>query len=202
MDIRLNVEVRCHDQPLGSCSGVILDPVTDKVTHLVVKDNSAIQAQRLVPVSRVQEGTPEYIQLSCTRQEFERMEQFVDTEFIPTGMSDPDIAAGMMWAYSVPDTPFIVLEHEHVPPSELAIHKGSKVRASDGRIGRVDEFLIDAQSGKITHLVMKEGHLWGQKDVTIPVEQIDHIEEDTVFLKLDRKGVERLPAVKYVKRKT
>ena len=196
MDIRLNVEVKCESEALGICIGIILDPVTDKVTHLVIQENDTLQNKRLVPVSKVQEGTPEWIRLSCTRGEFEAMEPFVDTEFIPSGIADPDIAAGMMWAYSVPDTPFMILEHERIPPAELAIHKGAVVRASDGRIGRVDEFLIEPASGKITHLVLKEGHLWGQKDVTIPVIQIDHIEEDTVFLKLDRKSVEGLPSVR------
>jgi hypothetical protein len=39
-----------------------------------------------------------------------------------------------------------------------------------------------------------EGHLWGKKEVTIPVSAIDRIEEDTVYLKLDKKAVESLPS--------
>jgi sporulation protein YlmC with PRC-barrel domain len=29
-------------------------------------------------------------------------------------------------------------------------------------VGRVGEILIDAETGEITHLVLREGHLWGQ----------------------------------------
>jgi len=47
----------------------------------------------------------------------------------------------------------------------------------------------------ITHLVLREGHLWGEKDVTIPVSQIDHIEEGTVHLKLSKPDIEALPAI-------
>ena len=47
-----------------------------------------------------------------------------------------------------------------------------------------------------THLVLREGHLWGKKDVTIPVDQIDRIEADVIYLKLDKAAVEHLPSVR------
>ena len=62
-------------------------------------------------------------------------------------------------------------------------------------VGRVDEFLVDRETEHITHLVLREGHLWGQKDVTIPVSEIERIEEDTVYLKLDKEEIERLPSI-------
>ncbi|MGO8991417.1 MAG: hypothetical protein ACLQGU_10495 [bacterium] len=46
-----------------------------------------------------------------------------------------------------------------------------------------------------THLVLREGHLCGKKDVTIPVSQIDHIEEDTVYLKLRKVDIQASPAI-------
>lgn len=87
------------------------------------------------------------------------------------------------------------LEHERIPPGELAVRRGAKVEASDGHVGRVTEFLVDPTDGHITHLVLREGHLWGSKDVTIPVSQIDRIEEDAVYVKLNKRGIEALPAV-------
>jgi sporulation protein YlmC with PRC-barrel domain len=87
------------------------------------------------------------------------------------------------------------LEHERIPPDELAVRRGAHVEATDGRIGVVEEFLVDPINGHITHLVLREGHLWGKKDVTIPVAQIDHIEEDKVYLKLSKQSIEALPAI-------
>jgi hypothetical protein len=42
---------------------------------------------------------------------------------------------------------------------------------------------------------MREGHLWGKKEVTIPVSAVDFADADTVYLKLDKKDVKALPAV-------
>ena len=67
-------------------------------------------------------------------------------------------------------------------------------------MGKVDEFLVDPQNDNISHLVLREGHLWGQQDVTIPVSEIDKITEDAVYLKLDKNDITTLPTVP-VKRK-
>jgi hypothetical protein len=37
--------------------------------------------------------------------------------------------------------------------------------------------------------------LWGQKNISIPLSQIDRIEENTVWLKLDKKSIEALPII-------
>jgi sporulation protein YlmC with PRC-barrel domain len=83
-----------------------------------------------------------------------------------------------------------------IPPGELAVRRGARVRATDGRMGRVDEFVIVPESGHITHMILREGHLWGDKEVTIPVSDIAEIEEGVVHLKLNKAQVEALPAIK------
>jgi sporulation protein YlmC with PRC-barrel domain len=69
------------------------------------------------------------------------------------------------------------------------------VEATDGHVGRVDEFVVDAGTGHITHLVLREGHLWGQKDVSISISEIGRIEADVVYLKLDKAGIDALPTI-------
>jgi hypothetical protein len=53
--------------------------------------------------------------------------------------------------------------------------------------------VVNPENGHITHLVMSEGHLWGQKDVIIPLSAMGETREDTVFLKLDKHQIELLP---------
>lgn len=82
---------------------------------------------------------------------------------------------------------------------------GARVKASDGYIGTVDELVMDESGEQISHFVLQEGHPWGKNVVTLPVSAIDHIEGDTVYLKLDKKAIEKLPAIplkrKYVEGK-
>jgi sporulation protein YlmC with PRC-barrel domain len=122
------------------------------------------------------------------------MREFIRTEFVRAEVPDfEDYAPYMLHAYVVPR--WIATKHESIPRGELGIRRGARVRTTDGKVGRVDEFVVEPESGDITHLVMRDGHLWEQEEVTIPVSAIERIEANTVILTLTKEGVEALPAV-------
>ncbi len=194
MDIPIKAEVYCADGLCGHSACVILNPVTEQVTHLVVRENSFPFIERLVPVEFVIESTPHRIRLRCTREKLNEMDSFTESEFIPSNYYPHPGEPWMLWPYVTPEEDVMPLEHQRIPPGELAVHRGTHVQAIDGLIGRVDELLVDPTNGHVTHLVLREGHLWGQKDITIPVSEIDRIENDTVYLKLDKHAIEALPA--------
>lgn len=195
-DIPLNADVECADGPGGKSTYVIVNPTTQQVTHFVVKEGGLHPTERLVPIDWVVETTHDLIRLRCTRDELAAMEPFFETGFIRRDIPHVDPVMSALWdrPYAVSQTTVVRVQHKHIPPGELAMRQGARVEATDGYVGRVDEFLVDS-SEHITHLVLREGHLWGQKEVTIPVSEIHHIEEDTVYLKLDRHAIESLPTV-------
>jgi len=186
-DIPVRAEVWCTDGLCGRSDELIIDPATRKVTHLIVKEEQGAYSERLVAIENVAESAPGRINLNCSKEELGQMEPFVDREFVPTWP---------IGAYpAVAEPGVMVLAHERVPEGETVIHRGAHVHAVDGHLGRVDDLLIDDKSERITHLVLREGRFWGQKDVTIPVSEIDRIEADRIFLKLDKHAVGELPAV-------
>ena len=197
MDIPMNADVQCTDGRGGQATSVVLNPVTRRVTHLVVKEDSFPRHKRLVPVEMVAETNPDHIYLKCTQQELHGLDLFVETEFLPGPVPyetyEPD--EYRLWPYVLPERGPVPVQHERLPPGELAVHRGSQVWATDGAVGRVDEFLVDRESEHITHLVLREGHLWGQKDVLIPVSGIERIDEDTVHLSLNKEEVANLPTM-------
>jgi sporulation protein YlmC with PRC-barrel domain len=198
MDIPVNAAVKCADGPTGRSIVLIVDPIMRQVTHIVVRQKGGLHMERLVPVGLVTVSTPHEIQLRCTLEELDRMELFVDVEFIPSEYPYMayDAEDQVFWPYvQAEEDAMVPIETERIPPGELAIHRGAHVHATDGRVGKIDEFLVDLADGHITHLVLREGHLWGQRDVTIPVSEIQRIDEDAVYLKLDRHNIEKLPGI-------
>ena len=83
----------------------------------------------------------------------------------------------------------------------MAVHGGADVYATDGRVGKVDEFLVDASDNHVTHLVLREGHLWNQWDVMVPVSAVDRVEKETVDPKLDKHAIAALPATPFLRPK-
>jgi sporulation protein YlmC with PRC-barrel domain len=85
--------------------------------------------------------------------------------------------------------------YDRVPKDEVEIRRTSSVTSADGhRIGSVDGFVVD-RDGLITHLVLEHGHLFGRRDVAIPIGAVDAVETDAVTLSLTRHMVGALPEV-------
>jgi len=201
MDISPKAEVMCADGPCGQSEAVILKPDTEQITHVVVAEQDLPHSKYLVPVELITESTSDQIRLSCSKADMEKLEPFTETELIPNYFNIYEAGASLYGPGQIYTTPVFTLEHKHVPKGELEINRGSRVEATDGFVGRVDEFIVEPTHEQISHLVMREGHLWGRKDVVIPVEQINRIEGNTVYLKLDKKSIEGLPAIPLHKRK-
>jgi sporulation protein YlmC with PRC-barrel domain len=197
MDLPLNVAVHCSDGRCGRSTHIILNPATDQATHLVVRERRPSTRERLVPVKWIENSTPELILLNRTLEEFGHLDLFVQTDFVykdvPHYATDPKVT--LLWPYVVPAKRVVDDTFRRVPPGELAIHRGARVRATDGRVGRVDAFLIDEQDGKISHLVLREGHLWGQREITIPLAYIERTEENLVHLNVDKATLTKLPTI-------
>ena len=199
MDIPIKATVSCNEGPCGESIVVILDPTTEKITHVVVKEKRSPNEERLVPVDLIKESTPNSIQLGCSEKELAKMDEFIEHQFVKSDIPYDQYAPGryLLWPYASPlETHYIDVQYERIPPGRVPIHRGAQVQATDGYVGSVDEFLIDPVTGHVSHLILREGHLWGKKDVSIPVAQVDHFSDDTVYLKMDKSSIETLPAIR------
>jgi hypothetical protein len=197
MEIPLDVEVHCTDGRCGRSTHIILNPATEQVTHIVVREKQPSRVERLVPTVLIRQTAAEVILLDCTLDEFSALEPFNQTEFVygdlPHHASDPNLT--LLWPYVVPAKRVVGDKIRPIPPGELAVRRGARVEATDGRVGKVDEFLVDPDSGDITHLCLRESRLRGDRVKCIAISEIDEIRENVVYLNVDRETIESLPSV-------
>ena len=78
----IGIKASCSDGAVGTLSRVIIDPVAQAVTHLVVEPEHRPENGRLVPLDLVG-GAAGGIRLRCTKAEFENLAPAEETEFIP-----------------------------------------------------------------------------------------------------------------------
>jgi sporulation protein YlmC with PRC-barrel domain len=204
-EIPVDARVECADGPSGKSIALIVDRETRRVTHFAVEDESLTYApyQRLVPVDQVAETAPGLIRLKCTRDELNAMAPFVHTRYVVNESEDYALyeggtGPGGEGEWSTASTAGVAatkVEEEQVPEGEVAIHPGTHVHATDGRVGVVEELMVDPDTAQVTHIVVLGGHWWGKKEVQIPVSAIDHGEGDTVYLNIDKKAIGELPVV-------
>jgi sporulation protein YlmC with PRC-barrel domain len=217
MRLELGTSVRCTDEPFGELADVVIDPITTQVTHLVVKPQHGDDIARLVPIELVENDKDESkeLRLRCTAEEARQLEHVQEFAFLRLGespTSDPDWDVGVQDVLALPYYEGTAVmgyggelaggaldqagvTYDRVPKGEVEIRRSSTVAATDEEfLGKVDGFVVD--EGHITHFVLERGHLWGKREITIPIGAVAKVESDAVSLSLTKAQVEDLPAVR------
>jgi hypothetical protein len=84
--------------------------------------------------------------------------------------------------------------YDTVPLGEVVVRRGDRVHATDGEIGHVEGLVIDPRNHHMTHVLLQEGHLWGRKEVAIPISAVTGA-GDGIRLNLTKDKVRDLPPV-------
>ena len=193
IDIPISAAVRCRDGRCGKSKIVIVDPTTMRLTKIVVEYETI---QYLVPRALVVTTAPDKVVIECTREELRDLEPFGVSFFINADLPDPGYPSG---SYMI--EPFVTEGESDsllttectIPPGQLTFRRNNAVYTNEGRIGKVDEFVVDRQSGDITHIILREGHLWGKRDIAIEVGAIESTRDNRVTIALSKNDVAKLP---------
>jgi len=191
----------CSDGFCGEVSRVVVDPAARAVTHLVIEPKHRREPGRLVPLGLVTTTTGE-IRLGCTIAEFDKLDLAEETETV----EGVDYAGGYGSAGAVQGYGYAsgmgvgmglghrsrTVTHDAVPLGETEISRGDHVHATDGEIGLVQGFVVDPGDHHVTHVLLQEGHLWGRKEVAIPISAVTGV-DDGIRLSITKQQVEDLP---------
>ena len=207
----LGAAASCTDGSCGVVSRTILDPAARSITHLVIVPRHHQAEGRLVPVELV-EATAGEIRLRCTLAEFARLDPAEEVEVLDDdygggygqaeavqgygnvgSMGVGGSASGMGIGAGLGHHAPVIVSHA-VPVGETEVMRHDSVHAADGEIGRVEGFIVSPADHQVTHVLLQEGHLWGRKQVAIPLSAIVSVDGE-IRLNLTKKQVEDLPPV-------
>jgi sporulation protein YlmC with PRC-barrel domain len=196
----IGAEATCTDGPCGAVIKVVVNPVAQTVTHLVIEPKHRAGLGRLVPLDLVAEAT-EDVRLSCTMAEFEALPVAEEIELLPgSGYAGYTTGESMSWPYYNtvggvgPGNTTPAITHDALPLGEVAVRRGEAVHAVDGEIGKVQGLIIQPHNHHVTHVLLQEGHIWGRKVVAIPIGAVSGV-EDGIRLTLTKQEIEDLPSV-------
>jgi sporulation protein YlmC with PRC-barrel domain len=205
--LRIGAVAVGRDGYRGEVRAAVIDPVAATVTHVVVEPEGRAGLARLVPLALLETdaetdaGASGQLRLRSTQAEFmnlgpaeETLAEFAVGQTVPVQLLPPGwrgtgepVARGGDIA-RIPERETV----DVIPPGEVEEHHGDHVHATDGDIGQLRAFRLDPSSGRVTHVLLGEGHLWGRKEVAIPFDQITGFDHG-ITLSLTRKQVQDLP---------
>ena len=204
----LGSPVRCTDDAFGELADVVIDPTTRCVTHLVVQPRRQSEPTRLVPVERARGGEEAdgTILLDGSVAEIGQLEPVREAAYLRLGefpVEDPDWEVGVEEMLALPyyqglnavgsepiaNDDHVMWNYDRIPKGDVEIRRASPVTSSDGHhLGHVDGFMIDGED-HIGHLVLEHGHLWGKREVVIPIGAVARVETDAIVLTLSKDEV-------------
>jgi uncharacterized protein YrrD len=213
------------DGPCGEVADVVVDPVSWKVTHLVVQPRHHHDRARLVPIEAAVSTDGDHVVLSWSTKQIEHAALVEETDFLSydtwpkieggwdvgvnrvlawpyysyggLGMGGLGYPYGYGYGYGWGGPAQVTMTYDRVPEGTVEVRRASQVLSSDGHVvGHVDGFLVDPDH-RITHLVLQRGHLWGHREVTVPIADIERAVSDTVQLRVTRHTVGEYPSVPF-----
>lgn len=208
-EFTIGTEVVCSDGAFGYLKQVVIDPVAKVLRHLVVEPRHREGLGRLVPIEQV-DSVGEVIRLRCTTKELETLPFAEETRFLSATGSDlgypPDqayvmpyftlgTAGGQFGGIAAADASPHIVSYDRIPQHEVEVRRGDPVHATDGPIGRVRGLVVDPGDHHVTHVLLDEGHLWGRKEVAIPITAVTKVDEAGAHLNLTKEQVRDLPPV-------
>lgn len=214
MLVREGTDVYTADgQKVGSVQRVVMNPETQEVSHLVVEKGVLFVEDKVVPVEWVQSADDDRIVLGPTEQDFDDLPVFEETYYIaaPGGRDMPPEAdmplarpyywnppvGTAWWGYpgygAYLNDYFVAATERNIPEGTIALKKGSRIVSADGdHVGDVEEFFVDDETDRATHLLISEGLLFKKKRV-IPTYWIASADDDEIRLAVNADVVDAVP---------
>src|SRR5580765_3857565 len=153
MRLELGTPVRCTDKPYGELADVVVDPISKRVTHLVVRPTELAEGG---------DEAPE-LSLRCTVEEVNALEPVREYAYLRVGESaanDPnwdvgvqDVLASPYYEADLAGLGYpgygqeLGLIYDRIPKGEVEIRRSSDVYSADEHhLGKVDGFLVDGEA--------------------------------------------------------
>ncbi len=201
--IEIGADVRCSGGPCGQVRCVVVDPVAQEVTHIVVEAKHRQGLGRLVPLDLISAAGNE-VSLNCDLAAFEDLSVAEEIQFMPESvgyatygpqetLTLPYYGLGLVAVTAAENTAQAVT-HDALPLGEVGVHRGDCVHATDGEIGMVKGLVIERRAYHVTHVLLQEGHLWRRGDVAIPIRAVTAF-EGGIKVNMPKATVQNLPLV-------
>jgi hypothetical protein len=201
LKLNLGAPALCRDGGCGRLARVAVDPEAMSVSHLIVESGLLAKRSRVLPITLVESTIGDEIHLSIGASEVYRFPEYREVV-----QEEPlvDHSLARQPTYWHPDVPYpssggpqVLTRREKVrvgvPEEVVVLEKGAAVEGLEGRIGRLEQLLVEPESGIINHVIVRQGLLLTTLR-SVPAFMVESITERLgVYLATTGEELEDLP---------
>jgi uncharacterized protein YrrD len=195
---------------VGRVDRVVIDPQSQRVTHIVVRKGTLFTQDKVVPMEMIESADEEHVQLRDDVGDLEGLPDLVEEQYIP--LQAERGASSDAWGYIPPFywypplgqapplgypgyavPPYVVETERTIPDYTVSLKEGADVISADGeKVGDVSRVIVDPETDRVTHFLISEGLFFKEKKL-VPVHWVGEVAENEVHLAVDAALLERLP---------
>lgn len=165
MIISLSASVYCANEPCGQVAAAIVRPAEPVATHIVVLG------------SRQYDGDERLIPIDLLSH---GANHFIDLSCSRTTFGQ---------------LPLFEESSDQIQLDALTIQSRAVIQAKNGRVGVLSHLIIEPITNRISHLIMQYSHFRQQRQVMIPIAQVQAFTDSVINLKIDKQFLSTLPRV-------
>ncbi len=220
MQFKKNAQVYSSDnQDIGRLERVVMDPGTQKVSHIVVRQGLFFTEDKVIPVDYVEQADGDNINLSHHSDSLQKLPKFEAVQHVPIEQQDMEdfqveVEDGpfyMYWNppmgaapyYGIPPVPtqetapqhpyYVERTTQNIPEGTIALEEGGHVESSDGEhVGNIERIYVDPQTNYATHILISQGFFL-RETRWVPTTWFRTVSEDKVYLAVSAATIERMP---------
>lgn len=191
MNLEIGAAVMGPEGKLGTLTQIVIEPLEERITHVVVERAGLHPCEKLVPVEALTRSEAGRVWTRLSPQELERLpdaRKVVGTCSPPESPTEVPMVephpVGLLWPSNVlgwylpsrPDLSAPRLE-ENLPPGTHGLKPGTEVQCRDGkRVGRLDEIRYDRDSGRATSMIIRKGFFFA-RELEAPIDWVEAIDD-------------------------
>jgi sporulation protein YlmC with PRC-barrel domain len=185
MKIEIGARVRTRDgRDVGEVHRVLVDLEDNAVTGIVVLKGRLLSRDILVPLDFIDRADEHEVVLTLTEDELEELPEFAFNEILA-----PPPAWTMATPYPDLSVYVPILQRKRLGQHHVDITPGTRVFATDGEIGIVDEVELDPVTGELDAFWVRAGRVFPH-DMRIPAEWVERVDETSVHVAASRLDIE------------
>jgi uncharacterized protein YrrD len=208
MEIRIGVPVVAEDGEAGRVSRVVLDPETTQVVGIVAEEAGMLPHDVVIPVSAVLNASDDAVCVSGTLDDVSQYPPFTLSQYVtpPADWMPPTDLSLPASVYLFPESPYLVgafhrpatqadpsvVETEAVGAGEIEVSGSTAVYCRDGAAGYIESVVTEGETDQVSHLIVRRANV-GERDVLVPVSEVESVGDDVVYLAMDRNDLDMQP---------
>jgi uncharacterized protein YrrD len=211
------------NEKLGHIDRVVLDPITKKVSHLVVRKGTLLKTDKVLPIEWVAAANGDHVVLTPEAGSFDSLPEFEEEHYVrtddpeatpeleragATGSASPVVAPAVLWyppAFGVypgpsvtgvtlpPRVRYVKTVEENIPENTVALKEGAKVLSADHQDAGRVERLVVDPNSLEVTHLVLTEGLLNKKFKSVPSSWISEAFEDEVHLAVDAELLRGLP---------